>query len=267
MAPELTLSLTSISDFTQTRDALAAAGLGARVPTIEILWDNYCALDPAQLADDLATIADRVMFHIMWSRHLERDEAALAAYLARLAEHVRVLRPLAISDHLCRFEYAGCFLGAGQEDGYDRLDHVCERVARYQDAIGQTLLLENNASLEQPAAKQIDFLHEVMTRTGCGILFDVSNAVCGELNGGGAAASWLPLLAGRTLRCHVGSYVLDDDAERYIDAHDCDVSAATQDFLRVVVRELDVASITYERDFNRTTEALAADLARIQRCA
>jgi len=261
MAPELTLSLISISDFTQTRDAL-----GARVPVIEILWDNFCALDPAQLADDLAILADRVMFHIMWSRHLERDDDALAAYLARLAEHVRVLRPLAVSDHLCRFRAAGCFLGAGQEDGYDRLDHVCERVTRYQDAIGQPLLLENNASLEHSAEKQIDFLHEVMTRTGCGILFDLSNAVCGELNGRGAAASWLPLLRGRTLRCHVGSYVLDDDCERYIDAHDCDVSAATQDFLRVALPQLDIATITYERDFNRTTEALAADLARIRLC-
>lgn len=268
MPPELTLSLGTLSDFTQTRDALAAAGLGARVPTIEILWDNYCAFDPAQLADQLAALADSVMFHVMWSRFLERDEPAFADYLSRLAEHVRVIRPIAISDHLCRFKLGGTFVGAGQEYTYDRLDHARARVARYQDAIGQPLLIENNASCEQPLAKQIDYVHELIERTGCGILYDVSNAVAGELNGRGAAALWRPLLAGRALRCHVGSYVYDADVDRQIDAHDTDVSTATQDALGELVRapDITIASITYERDFNRTTEALTADLQRIQEC-
>src|SRR5437763_1847499 len=82
-------------------------------------------------------LAARVMLHVMWSRFLERDDAAFAAYLAQLAAHVRVLQPVAISDHLCRFQFGGVFVGAGQEDTYDRLDFVAERVARYQDAIGQ----------------------------------------------------------------------------------------------------------------------------------
>ena len=266
MAPELTLSLGRISDFTQTRDALVAAGLGARVPTIEILWDNYCSLDPGQLADDLAQLADRVMLHVMWSRFLERDDAAFAQYLANLRRHVLVLRPVAVSDHLCRFQLGGVFFGAGQEFEYERLDFVADRIARYQDAIGQTLLVENNASLEQPAAKQIDFVAELMTRTGCGILFDISKAVVGELNGRGAARDWLPLLAGRTLRCHVGSYELDSEVEQYIDSHDCEVSPATQAALRALVPQLDIASITYERDFDRTTEGLTRDLLRIAEC-
>ena len=251
--------------FTQTRDALAAAGLGERVPTIEILWDNYCSLDPAQLADDLATLADRVMIHIMWSRFLEIDDAAFAAYLTQLKQHVQVLRPVAVSDHLCRFQFDGLYVGAGQEYTYDRLDHVAARVSRYQDAIGQTLLIENNASLEQPGDKQIAFIHELIERTGCGILFDVSNAVVGELNGQGGIERWLPLLAGRTLRCHVGSYVLDADVDRYIDTHDSDVSSETEAGLRTLFAAADVqiASITYERDLNRTTEAITRDLRRI----
>jgi uncharacterized protein len=266
MAPELTLSLVHLCHFTQTRTALEAAGLGARVPTIEILWDNYCTLDPGQLADDLSTLADRVMFHVMWSRHLELDDTAFADYLAVLRRHVDVLRPIAVSDHLCRFRSDGLFMGAGQEDTYDRLDHVCARISRYQDAIRQPLLIENNASLEQPAAKQVAFLHEVIERTGCGVLFDVSNAVVGELNGRGPLATWLPLLAGRTLRCHVGSYTHHDDIDVVIDSHDCDVSRATQDALRALVPQLAIASITYERDFNRTTEALTQDLVRIAEC-
>ena len=267
-SPELTTSLPALSDFTQTRAALEAAGLGSRVPTIEILWDNYCSLDPAQVADDLATLADRVMFHIMWSRFLELDDAAFADYLARLKRHVEVLRPVAVSDHLCRFQFDGLYVGAGQEYSYDQLDRVAARVSRYQDAIGQTLLIENNASLEQPADKQIAFIHDLVERTGCGLLFDVSNAVVGELNGQGAVERWLPLLAGRTLRCHVGSYVLDVEVDRFIDTHDADVTSETEAGLRKLLAAADVqiASITYERDFNRTSEAITRDLGRIAEC-
>jgi len=205
------------------------------------------------------------MFHVMWSRYLELDEPTFAGYLSRLREHVRVLRPIAVSDHLCRFSFGGLFVGAGQEHTYDEIDRIAERVARYQDAIGMQLLVENNASLEQPAAKQIGFLDELMHRTGCGLLFDISNAIVGELNGQGAFEQWLPLLAGRTLRCHVGSYTRDDLVEQYIDSHDADVTRDTQIAVRRLVERADIRieSITYERDFNRSSEAIARDLVRI----
>jgi len=265
---ELTVSVPALSDFSQSRSALEIAGMGPRVPTIEILWDNYCALDPVQLADDLATLGDRLMIHIMWSRFIELDDAAFADYLVRLRRHVQVLRPIAVSDHLCHFQFDGYFVAAGQEYSYERFDHVRDRVARYQDAIGQTLLIENGASLEEPAEKQIAYMHQLVERTGCGILFDVSNAVAGELNGQGTIDLWLPLLAGRSLRCHVGSYTHDLDTDQFIDSHDADVSTDTERALRKLIAApgIDIASITYERDFNRSSEAIARDVARIREC-
>ena len=195
------------TDIEQTRAALEAAGLGARVPTIEILWDNFCAQDPVRLADDLSVLADRVMLHVMWSRYLEVDERSFAYYLARLAQHVRALRPVAISDHLCRFRFDGAFVGAGQEYTYDRVEHVASRIARYQEAIGQQLLLENNASLEQPADVQLAFVHELMERTRCGIAFRCLQRRDRRASGRGSVATGWPHLAGRRLRCHVVSYV------------------------------------------------------------
>jgi uncharacterized protein len=257
----ITLSAGGLADFGQSAEALRAAEL--RPNAIEILWDNFCALDPARLADDLAALADRVMLHVMWSRYLELDERAFAAYLARLRAHVDVLRPLAISDHLCRFQFGGAFVGSGQERDYDDLDVTCERVARYQGAIGQQLLIENTASSEHPAAMQIDFVGELQARTGCGILFDISNAVVGELNGLGAVREWLPLIAGKPIRCHVGSYSRDAAGECYVDSHDADVSAATQAAIGLVSSVATIESITYERDANRSAAAIAADLRRI----
>ena len=261
----ITLSAGSLADFGQTAAALRAAGFGDRVPVVEILWDNFCALDPVQLADHLGVLADRVMLHVMWSRYLELDEPEFRDYLARLGRHVDVLRPLAVSDHLCRFRFGNAFVGAGQERDYDDLDFVSERVARYQDAIGQTLLVENTASSEHTAAEQIEFVTALQARTGCGILFDISNAVVGELNGLGHAAAWLPLIAGKAVRCHVGSYTRDDEAECYVDSHDSEVSAATEAAIAAVVRAARIESITYERDWNRSVDGIAEDLRRIAR--
>jgi uncharacterized protein (UPF0276 family) len=267
-SPEITLSIPGLDDFGQTKSALVAAGLGPRVSTIEILWDNFCALDPVRLAEDLSALADRVMFHIMWSRYLELDADAFSDYLKRLRQHVRALRPVAVSDHLCRFQSHDLWVGAGHEYSYDRFDHVAARVEQYQDVIGQTLLIENHASVDQPAAKQIEFLHALIARTGCGVLFDVSNAVVGELNGRGNVELWMPLLQDRALRCHVGSYIHDSDVDRFIDTHDSDVSAATEAALRRLCgsAQFRIDSITYERDFNRTTEGITRDLVRIAEC-
>ena len=261
---DLTVSVPSLRAFPETRAVLAECGLPDRLKTIEILWDNYCSLDPARLRDDLATHADEVMIHIMWSRFLEIDDDAFTDYLRRLRHHVDVLRPTVVSDHLCRFTFDGLFVAAGQEIAYDRIDFVSERVARYQDAIRQRLLVENTASVEHPAQRQIAFLDELIRRTRCGMLFDISNAVVGELNGCGAVTEWLPLVAGRDLRCHVGSYSHDDEVDCYLDTHDSAVSDETARALPLVLAAANVASLTYERDFNRSVGAIARDVDRLR---
>jgi uncharacterized protein len=261
---DLTLSLPAPSTFGETRGVLAACGLGPRLRSIEILWDNYCSLDPVRLRDDLATLADEVMIHTMWSRFLEIDDDAFADFLRRLRHHVQALRPTAVSDHLCRFLCDGLFVASGHEIAYDQIDVAATRVARYQDAIGQRLLVENTASIEHPVQRQLAYLDELMRRTGCGVLFDVSNAVAGELNGCGEVTEWLPLVSGRDLRCHVGSYSLDEETDCYIDSHDSDVSLATTRALPLVLAAANVVSVTYERDFNRSVGAIARDIDQIR---
>jgi uncharacterized protein (UPF0276 family) len=263
-AIDLTVSIPSLGTFGETRGVLAECGLGPRLKTVEILWDNYVSLDPARLRDDLATLADEVMIHTMWSRFLEIDDEAFSDYLRRFRHHVDFLQPTAVSDHLCRFMFDGLFVAAGQEIAYDRLDFVCERVARYQDAIGQQLRVENTASVEHPVQRQVAFLDELIQRTGCGLLFDISNAVVGELNGCGAVTEWLPLISGRDLRCHVGSYSYDEEVDCYLDSHDGEVSVATTRAIPVVLAAAKIASVTYERDFNRSVGAMARDVDQLR---
>ena len=257
----LTLSVGKLAEFDFAAAALVEAGITP--PCIEILWDNYCHLDPGALAGYLARFSERISLHVMWSQFLERDAHAWAAYLARLRDHVRVLRPIAVSDHLCRFRSQTQALVIPQEHDYANLDHVCARIAQYQDTIRQPLLVENYASTDAPVEHQLAFLDRLVERTGCGILFDVSNAVVGELNGLGDVALWTRYLAGKSLRLHVGSYSYNERTGLHHDTHATDISTITLTRLREVVAATKPLSITFERDYDKTVANVARDLRRI----
>jgi uncharacterized protein len=261
----ITLSLNNLGEFELARAALCEAGI-QKLDCIEILWDNYCHLDAGKLAEYLAPFSTRISLHVMWSRFLERDEDELTVYLARLREHCHVLDPIAVSDHLCTFRSQTLRLAIPQEHDYVDLAHVVSRVERYQDAIGRQLLVENNASTDYPVERQLALFDPLVARTGCGVLFDVSNAVAGELNGLGDVSVWLDWLAGRDVRAHVGSYAHNENTGLTHDTHDQDVSATTAERLGELVRVARVASITLERDYNKTVAALARDL-RLLRAA
>ena len=141
----LSVSLNNLSDFDVDLDRCRRA-LGDRLPFIEILWDNYCHLDPEELGSWLTSVAPEISLHIMWSRFLERSEEELDAVLVRLAEHVRVLKPVRVSDHLCQFVVDGVLLGHGVELLPSSLDCVAWRIDRYQSAMGAAPLRRGEAS-------------------------------------------------------------------------------------------------------------------------
>jgi uncharacterized protein (UPF0276 family) len=256
----LTLNLASLRHFDLAQATLSEAGI-ERLPSIEIQWDNFCTLDAEALAGHLSRFSDVTSFHVMWSRFLERDDDDLRSVLARMRRHVEVIRPSAVSDHLCRFRSGNGaqLLDPGEHD-YADLDRVCARVDAYQEAIRMPLLIENYASTDYPAEQQVAFLERLMGRTGCGLLFDVSNAVAGALNGFGDLSSWEPLIAGRDLRCHVGSYQYSTKTELYLDTHTADLSGETLQALRRVHACSRIVSLSYERDGNDSAARAAAEL-------
>lgn len=259
----LTLNVNSLQDFALSRSVLEAAGLAARLPAVEILWDNFCHLQAEALAQHLLVIADRASFHVMWSRFLERDQSSLEELLERLSSHVRAVKPITVSEHLCRFTSGGLNLPEPCEHSYDDLDHTSRRVEAYQRAIGMPLLLENFASNEQRAEKQIAFLERLMARTGCGLLFDISNAVVGSLNQLGDLDVWLQFLVGKCVPCHVGSYAHNPATALFQDTHATDVSALTLGAVDRFRAAGCIASVSYERDANKDVGAMAHDLRQL----
>lgn len=257
----LTFSWNNLSDFELYEAVARGSDLPYPLPLVEILWDNYCHLPPEQIAKFFAPIAEGVALHIMWSRFIERSPDEVQEYLDRLARHVAVLQPIYVSDHLCDFTVDGLYAPYGLEHDYRDMDRLVSRVLAYQEALGRPVMLENYASTAVGVARQIDAFELLMRETGCGILFDISNAYAAELNGVVEASRWFSVLEQvPALRCHVGSYSFSAKLGCYLDTHGSAVSTEVAELTRTVTRVADVASVCYERDFNQDCAAMVADL-------
>lgn len=261
MATQLSLSVNNITDFSIYEAGSQSIRNHGKLPFVEILWDNYCHLKPAKIAEYLSTFSDRIAFHIMWSRFIDRDSEELEEFLYLLKSHVDVIQPLYISDHICTFSQGHTYVQSGLEFNYENPEYIWRRIERYQNYIGRKILFENFASMSPTGYKQIEFFREMVSQTGCGIFFDISNARVADYNGFGSFPEWLELLKGmRGLHCHVGGYEYSRKFACHRDSHGDDISQQTLRDISTVLECLDVKSICYEREHNRTSEAMDKDL-------
>lgn len=258
--PCVTISVNSMALFDRYEETFRLCGKNFAPPFVEILWDNYCHIAPKQLRDWLQRFAPRVALHIMHSRYLYCSDEKFCNYLRLLTEHVRVLNPLYVSDHVANFRMSGVHLLTPAEYDYELTPRLIERLHRYQEAIGQPLLLENYASTDAAGARQVDFFAEVMGRVGCDILFDISNAAIAEANKVLSAQAWTSLLSDRLLHCHIGGYSLGSTTGLLHDSHNAPISALSSRVLRETCTVADVQSVCLERDYNFEEVSVAEDI-------
>ncbi len=264
MSSQLSLSVNNLTDFSIYEEASQPIRNNGKLPFVEILWDNYCHLPPDKLVEHLSVFSDRIAFHIMWSRFLDRDLEQFEEFLRHLKSHVDVIKPLYISDHICTFQQGNAYVKSGLEFNYENQEEVWRRIDRYQNYIGRQILLENFASMTSDGHKQIDFFDTMMKRTGCNVLFDISNARVAANNGFSPLTEWVDLLKViKQLHCHVGGYEYNQEFQCYRDSHGHDISQQTLVDIEAIVNNLDVQTICYEREHHRISRAMAQDLSLI----
>lgn len=95
------------------------------------------------------------------------------------------------------------------------LDHLAGQVGRVQDRLGRTMLIENPSRYLAYAGDdwgEVDFLHELCRRSGCGLLLDINNVEVSAFNLGLDPAPWIdafdPRLVGEV---HVAGHAVKDD--------------------------------------------------------
>lgn len=238
-------------------DVLAAAERGTPPAWAEVHPQNYFgAGGPPHRW--LTAIADHVplSFHSVGlslgsAAGVDRDELASLAALCERYE------PAMVSDHLS--------WSNGPDDKFPdllpipyshaALAHFVGEVGRVQDRLRRPMLIENPSRYLAYAADdwgEVDFLHELCRRSGCGLLLDVNNVEVSAFNLGCDPAPWLdafdPALVGEV---HVAGHSRKDDGVGgtiAIDDHGSAVRQSCWDLLSAFLRRAGPRPVLVEWD-------------------
>ena len=195
---------------------------------LEIHAENYMGAGGRPIAQ-LKALAEKfpisvhgVGLSIGGEAPLDRD------HLARLRHLCDWLNPASFSEHLAWSSHDVGFLNDLLPLPYTEatLARVCRHIDQTQDALGRPMLLENPSTylaFTETTLSEVEFLTEIATRTGCGLLLDVNNVFVSAANQNWDARAYIdafPLhLVGEI---HLGGHDEDSDehgAPLLIDSH------------------------------------------------
>ncbi len=180
-----------------------------------------------------------------------------AHHLDRLARLIDRFEPAEFSEHLAWSGHDGVFLNDLLPVCYDRqtLARVCEHIDRVQSRLGRRMLLENPATYLEFAAStmpEADFLGEVLRRTGCGLLLDITNAYVSCVNHGRDVSTYIGSLPlGAVGEIHLAGYSRQADAAGaplLIDSHGAAVDEIVWLLYEAVLTRLPRTPVLIERD-------------------
>jgi uncharacterized protein (UPF0276 family) len=165
-------------------------------------------------------------------------------HLQRFRALVERYEPALVSEHLAWSTHETTFFNDLLPLPYTRatLARVSDHIDEAQVTIGRPILLENPSTyvvFRESTMSETDFVRELVSRTGCGLLLDVNNVFVSATNHGYSALGYLvdfPIE-------HVGEIHLAGHAEQaddegdllLIDSHDGPVADAVWKLFEIVV--------------------------------
>lgn len=168
-------------------------------------------------------------------------------HLRRLKALIERYEPASFSEHLAWSTHDECFLNDLLPLPYtdETLQVVCDHVDMVQDYLARRMLLENPATyvvFEDSTYDEIEFLGEIASRTGCGLLLDVNNVFVSCTNHARCANAYIDQFPIALVdEIHLAGHAEDqDDAGQrlLIDAHDRRVIGEVWKlFERAIVRD------------------------------
>lgn len=149
-------------------------------------------------------------------------------HLASLKKLVERFKPAAVSDHLSWSASGNAHLNDLLPLPYTRetLSFVMSNIDHVQQTLGRPLLIENPSvylSYKENHFHEADFLNELCSRTGCGILLDVNNIYVNAHNNGVHAEDYIGLIKATYVKqIHLSGHTKAGDAtgRLIIDTHD-----------------------------------------------
>ncbi|QBK05506.1 DUF692 domain-containing protein [Hylemonella gracilis] len=202
------------------------------------------------------------------SLSLAADAPPDPAQLARLAHLAARVQPALVSEHLAWSTWNGHY----HPDllpfprTHAALARIAGNVARVQDALGRRIAIENPSHylrIEGHDWGEIDFLAELVRRSGCGLLLDVNNVQVGAHNLGYDAIAYLDAFpAEAVLEIHLAGHrhdegqtarAVEDDGTGtasvlLIDSHDTPVAESVWALYERLITRIGPRPTLIERD-------------------
>src|SRR5207249_3442728 len=168
-------------------------------------------------------------------------------HLKRIRGLADRIKPIFVSGHLAwstyRNEYLNDLLPLPYTEETLRL--VAAHIDEVQNTLGRPYLIENPASyvtFQFSTMNEADFLSEIVRRTGCQLLCDVSNVVVSAHNMGYDAYDYIDNFPAAAIReIHLGGYTPEKDeatpgAELLIDTHAAAIADPSWDLYAYALR-------------------------------
>ena len=151
-------------------------------------------------------------------------------HLTRVCALIDRIDPILVSGHLAWSTHGDEYLNDLLPLPFDQeaLRLVAAHIQEVQDALGRTYLLENPSTyvgFGTSTMSEAEFLHELVRRTGCQLLCDVSNVYLSAHNMGYDAYQYIDSLSADTIgELHLGGFTPEADeaspgAELLVDTH------------------------------------------------
>jgi uncharacterized protein len=138
-------------------------------------------------------------------------------HLARLAALTERYEPALFSEHLAWSSHDTVYLNDLLPLPYteETLQRVSSHIDEVQEALRRPMLLENPSTyvaFAETSMSEVEFLREIVRRTGCGLLLDVNNVFVQATNHGFDAAAYLDSFPAEHVgEIHLGGHAEDED--------------------------------------------------------
>jgi len=180
-------------------------------------------------------------------------------HLMRLLALVDRLNPVLVSGHLAWSTIGGAYLNDLLPLPYtaETLRVVAAHLAEVQDVLGRAYVIENPSSyvsLATSTMTELEFLNELVHRTGCRLLCDVSNVYLSGHNMGYDPYGFLDGLPPEAVtELHLGGFTAEEDeatpgAALLVDTHATSITEAVWDLYAHAIRRFGAKPTIVEWD-------------------
>jgi len=149
----------------------------------------------------------------------------------------------------------------------DAIDHVVDRIQRVQDSLKRPLAIENVSYYTPVAAEmtEIDFINEIVERSGCNLLLDVNNVYVNAFNHKYDAKEFIGKLPlDRVAYIHMAGHE-QVEPDLIIDTHGQPIIDPVYDLFEWTIEKMEPVPVLLERDYNfEDLEQIQGELTHIK---